>query len=262
MQHLEKLEAKNDTNANETKAIATAAREVAKAALDQMDDIKMQIENLKEKPSFANIVAGSQAPATHAAPAAPTAASPFARVSSLPAFPAPGRVEFPGTLPKSADNDGFTLMASGFPRNCSRDILQDFITKEIIGKHDGLHDGKAIYSEGSTAYLYFTSRAALWRFLRNQPTIKHEDKRVWYTFPKSKEERAMSILERSPDEKPIVKWDIAQIFIKGMLIARTSPTKLTKAEISHEQIVKASHSYAKDELLKSSLISRPRMPTT
>ena len=153
-------------------------------------------------------------------------------------------------------------MAGGFPRNCSRDILQDFITKEIIGKHDGVHDGKAIYREGSTAYPYFTSRDALWRFLRNQPTIKYEDKGIWYTFPKSKEERAMSmtlsalkkaILELNPDEKPIVKWDVGQIFIKGMLIARTPPTNLTKAEVSHEQIVKANLSYSKDELLKKFL---------
>ena len=231
---IEKLETKNDTNTNETKAIATAAREVAKAALDQMDDIKKQIEDLKKKkPSFANIVAGSQAPATPSAPpAAPTAASPFARAPPLPTFPSPGRAEFTGTLPKSAGNDGFTLMACGFPRNCSRDILQDFITKEITGKHEGLHDGKAIYREGSTAYLYFSSRDTLWLVLRNQPTIKYEDKRIWYTYPKSKEERAMSmtrgalkkaILELDPNEKPIVKWDTGQIFIKGMLIARTSP---------------------------------------
>ena len=122
---------------------------------------------------------------------------------------------------------------------------------------------RSTYREGSTAYLYFTSRDALWRFLRNQPTIKHEDKRFWYTFPKSKEERAMSmtlsalkkaILELNPDEKPIVKWDIGQIFVKGFLIARTSPTNLSKAEVSHEQIVKASLTYTKDELLKKFLV--------
>ena len=63
-----------------------------------------------------------------------------------------------------------------------------------------------------------------------------------------------AILELNPDEKPIVKWDIGQIFVKGFLIARTSPTNLSKAEVSHEQIVKANLTYAKDELLKKFLV--------
>ena len=62
-----------------------------------------------------------------------------------------------------------------------------------------------------------------------------------------------AILELNPEEKPIVKWDIVQIFIKGMLMARTPPTNFTKVEVSHEQIVKASLSYTMDESLKKFL---------
>ena len=62
-----------------------------------------------------------------------------------------------------------------------------------------------------------------------------------------------AISELGPNEKPIVKWDIGQIFIKGMIIARTSPTNLSKAEVSHEQIEKANLTLTKDELLKKFL---------
>ena len=60
-------------------------------------------------------------------------------------------------------------------------------------------------------------------------------------------------LELDPNEDPVVKWDIGQIFIKGMLIARTSPTNFTKAEVSHDQIAKANLTFTKDELLKKFL---------
>ena len=160
MRHLnskiDDLNKKNDKANIETKAIATSAQEVAKAALDQLDDIKKLIVDLEKKPPLTFVAAAAGSPA--AAAATPAAFSTFSRAAPPPpTFLIPHRAELAGSIPKSSDNDGFTLMAGGFPRNCARDILQDFITKEMIGKHDGLHDGKAIYREGSTALLYFTT---------------------------------------------------------------------------------------------------------
>lgn len=259
MKQMNDMKQDNEMKMTEIRSTATSAHEVAKAAMDQVDILKKDILDLKKKKTDAGARDGGGSGAAAPQPRAAAFAVPQPQAATSPFAAAASGARDGGGLPKSIDNDGFTLCAGGFDRNCPRDVMQDFITKEFIGKFDGLTDGKPIYREGSTGHLYFSSREALWRFLKNQPNVKMNDKRIWYTFPKSKEERVLSstlstlkkaILELAPADNPIVKWDTGMVYLKGCIVARACPTNHEKAEVSKEQLARCGATFDKVALMK------------
>ena len=89
---------------------------------------------------------------------------------------------------RSPDNDGTTVLVGGLPRDTERRKMQEFLT-EKLSNIQGIKDLEAKYRLGSTALMRFRTPTAMWTLMRSRPTIQFEDKKLFFTIPKSPAER-------------------------------------------------------------------------
>ena len=136
---------------DDAKAAAHAAQLSAKQAIEKIADVKDDImKGGSRAPSEASTEAGGafnfsylaaakaqevKAPATRAATALPPRAA-------------------DSSLPKSPENDCYTLVAGGFDRDTTADTMQEWLTNNLMKQIPDATDAKPVYyKKGSTAHI-------------------------------------------------------------------------------------------------------------
>ena len=145
---------------------------------------------------------------------------------------------------RSPDNDGTTVLVGGFPRDTERQKMQEFLTTNL-GSTIGIKDLEAKYRLGSTALMRFKTPTLMWTFMRSRPTIQFEDKKIFFTIPKSPAERNRDkklVIMRNTieliipsDKKATIQWNEKAIMIDNMTVARYCPVK-NEMQLSASQL--------------------------
>ena len=130
---------------------------------------------------------------------------------------------------KSPDNDVATVLVGGFPRDTGCQKMQEFFA-EKLSNTQGIKDLEAKYRLGSTAFMRFRTPIAMWTFMRSRPTVQFEDKKLFFTVPKSPAERGRGkklVIMRSTvgliiptDKKATTQWSEKAVQIDSMTVAR------------------------------------------
>jgi len=153
----------------------------------------------------------------------------------------------PATPQAHPANDGLTVVAGGFARDTPREELQKFATDHFKNIR-GIKDIKAKYNLGSVVHMHFENSELLWDFMRNKPSITHKNSAtpVWYTLPKTTEERArasaLSQMRKAlehfmPAGKQVtVMWGAGLVKVNEYVVARTSPSDQAMIQVSASQL--------------------------
>ena len=206
----------------EINANVSASSTMAQQALQAVADLKKEVS-----------MGSSKAP-SEASTEVPLSSRFKSYIPSYQFNPQHPPVASPSDCERSPDNDGTTVLVGGFPRDTERQTMQDFLT-EKLGSTIGIKDLEAKYRLGSTALMRFKTPTLMWTFMRSRPTIQFEDKKIFFTIPKSPAERSRDkklVIMRNTielnipsDKKVTIQWNEKAIMIDNMTVARYCPEK-------------------------------------
>ena len=229
---------------DDVKAAALAAQPPAKQAVEKVTDMK---DDMKNGSSRALSEASTEAGGTFSysylgAAKAQESKAPAPRAATA----LPPRVA-DSIVPKSPENDGYTLVAGGFDRDTAADTMQEWLTNNFMKQIPDAIGAKPVYKKGSTAHVKFKTRDAVWHFLKERSEhLGPAGAKLWFSFPKSREERiygsTLSTFKRTlvallpADTQVTIRWDEGLFKVSEIVVARVSPSDNAKTEISEKQL--------------------------
>ena len=141
-------------------------------------------------------------------------------------------------------------MAGGFPRDTDRADMEEAL-RPLLAQVRGLADIKAKYNKGSVALLRFTSSSLMWNMMRSKPSIRFGVKEVWFSLPKSSEERSRDtalgttrrVLEgHSAEASVTISWQEGLVSVGGSPVAKfdmdTMKMVFSASQLTHAGITK------------------------